>query len=500
MDIHNNPNSQKQYSHRFHLPKIISRSGQKPSRNARINFVIISVLLIFCFVDLVITAITMGRMYPGVSIAGKDVSFLTRSETYSLIKSQNLKRNFTIKVGDKVFTTTSGELGANYDTQTTVDTAYSVGRDQSLPSLGLTNSTTKGQIGFAYNIDQVLLRKFTTSIIQSVGHDAVNASLQVNNGIVETTPDQDGLRIDQKYLNKILAIALSDARDQNISLEPTVLKADILASQVGTAKQQAETLLTKNVTLSYDGKTYGADKTAIGHMIVFTSFIGIDGKPQLKAEVSSEQVAGFVQSTANRINIKPVNKKVTASNGTQTVEREGVDGLAVSQQPAINAIVAALNANTDVNFSFTASPVAFRTEVSQNGALGGLNANSYIEVSLNTQRLWAWQDGQVVFSTPITSGASGYGFGTQTGQFSIYAKERSRYLNGSQYGWSYNVFVDYWMPFNGGVGLHDADWRSSFGGQDYINGGSHGCVNMAKGSAAFLYSWAGVGTPVWIHS
>ncbi|MDQ5943358.1 MAG: hypothetical protein QG675_126, partial [Patescibacteria group bacterium] len=112
---------------------------------------------------------------------------------------------------------------------------------------------------------------------------------------------------------------------------------------------------------------------------------------------------------------------------------------------------------------------------------------------------WAWQDNQVIFSTPITSGASAYGFGTPTGLFSIYGKERSRYLNGSQYGWGYNVFVDYWMPFNGGVGLHDADWRSSFGGQDYISGGSHGCVNMTKSAAAYLYGWATIGTPVWVH-
>jgi lipoprotein-anchoring transpeptidase ErfK/SrfK len=203
---------------------------------------------------------------------------------------------------------------------------------------------------------------------------------------------------------------------------------------------------------------------------------------------------------ANQINISPKNKKVVIANGTSTVEREGSDGLAINQGPAIDAITTALQEERDVSFGITASPVAFKTETFQIGGTGGLNYSQYIEISISRQRLWAWQDGQVVFTTAITTGAAGDGFPTLTGLFSVYAKERSRYLNGSQYGWSYNVYVDYWMPFNGGQGLHDADWRSSFGGQDYYYGGSHGCVNMPKSSAAFLFGWSSVGTPVWVHT
>ena len=40
------------------------------------------------------------------------------------------------------------------------------------------------------------------------------------------------------------------------------------------------------------------------------------------------------------------------------------------------------------------------------------------------------------------------------------------------------LMVTYWMPFNGGIGFHDATWRGCFGGQIYIWSGSHGCVNM----------------------
>ena len=43
------------------------------------------------------------------------------------------------------------------------------------------------------------------------------------------------------------------------------------------------------------------------------------------------------------------------------------------------------------------------------------------------------------------------------------------------------------MPFNGGIGMHDATWRGSFGGSIYQYSGSHGCINMPKAKAASLY-------------
>ena len=48
--------------------------------------------------------------------------------------------------------------------------------------------------------------------------------------------------------------------------------------------------------------------------------------------------------------------------------------------------------------------------------------------------------------------------------------------------------MKYWMPFNGGIGLHDASWRSKFGGEIYKNSGSHGCVNLPRSVAETIYN------------
>ena len=56
------------------------------------------------------------------------------------------------------------------------------------------------------------------------------------------------------------------------------------------------------------------------------------------------------------------------------------------------------------------------------------------------------------------------------------------------------------MPFNGNVGLHDADrWRSKYGGDIYKTNGSHGCVNMPRDAAEKVFNIVSKGTPVIVY-
>jgi hypothetical protein len=52
------------------------------------------------------------------------------------------------------------------------------------------------------------------------------------------------------------------------------------------------------------------------------------------------------------------------------------------------------------------------------------------------------------------------------------------------------------MPFNGGIGLHDAVWQSAFGGERYKTKGSHGCVNLSMTAATNIYNLVEKGMPV----
>ena len=62
--------------------------------------------------------------------------------------------------------------------------------------------------------------------------------------------------------------------------------------------------------------------------------------------------------------------------------------------------------------------------------------------------------------------------------------------------YEYETPVQYWMPFNGGVGFHDASWQASFGGDVYTYNGSHGCINLPPDKAAELYEIIDTETPI----
>ena len=62
--------------------------------------------------------------------------------------------------------------------------------------------------------------------------------------------------------------------------------------------------------------------------------------------------------------------------------------------------------------------------------------------------------------------------------------------------YEYETSVTYWMPFNGGIGFHDATWQAYFGGDRYTYAGSHGCINMPLDAAATLYSIIDTNVPI----
>lgn len=120
---------------------------------------------------------------------------------------------------------------------------------------------------------------------------------------------------------------------------------------------------------------------------------------------------------------------------------------------------------------------------------------SYVEIDLTEQHLYVFIEGENVFESDFVSGNVSRGFGTPHGIYGITYKERNATLVGQ----GYNSPVSFWMPFNNNVGMHDATWRKTFGGDIYLTGGSHGCINLPKDSAERIYNLIEKNTPVIVY-
>lgn len=117
--------------------------------------------------------------------------------------------------------------------------------------------------------------------------------------------------------------------------------------------------------------------------------------------------------------------------------------------------------------------------------------DTYIEVDMTNQMMYYYVDGVLTIETPVVTGNTSLGRGTPTGTNYVYAKQKNRVLRGRDY----ESFVKYWIPVNGAIGIHDASWRSEYGGELYKTGGSHGCINTPLTEVSTLYEMVEIGTP-----
>lgn len=113
-----------------------------------------------------------------------------------------------------------------------------------------------------------------------------------------------------------------------------------------------------------------------------------------------------------------------------------------------------------------------------------IDLSEYIELDITRQMVWMYRNGECILETPCVTGNLKTKHGTPTGIYHLTYKTTSAILRGRDYA----SYVDYWMPFNKGIGFHDASWRKGvFGGEIYKTSGSHGCVNMPLQAAKTLY-------------
>lgn len=125
----------------------------------------------------------------------------------------------------------------------------------------------------------------------------------------------------------------------------------------------------------------------------------------------------------------------------------------------------------------------------------GVTGDRWISVDLYDQTLTVYQNRQLVFATLVASG--GAPFYTRPGLFQIYQKKPLETMSGAfepgKWDYYYLEDVPWTMYFDQARALHGAYWRDWFGIP-----GTHGCVNLSIGDAAWLYNWANQGDPVYV--
>lgn len=218
--------------------------------------------------------------------------------------------------------------------------------------------------------------------------------------------------------------------------------------------------------------------------------------------IDRDRVADYVASLAGKYDTFMTPRKFTTHAGKDiTIDQgrysTGQYGWWIDQEKTVDKLLECFAAHDTV----TIDPVYVQLESGYTyaGYESGRSAESdigstYVEVDLTNQHLWYYQNGEVKFETgQIVSGkATDSSRKTPPGVYSVYSKSTNYTMRTSEYSAKCAYFMR--LSFEG-IGFHDLS-RSVYGGNTYINNGSHGCINMKYAEVAQLYELVERGTPV----
>ncbi|MBA3416585.1 MAG: L,D-transpeptidase [Chloroflexia bacterium] len=116
-----------------------------------------------------------------------------------------------------------------------------------------------------------------------------------------------------------------------------------------------------------------------------------------------------------------------------------------------------------------------------------------IVVSLGQQSVWAYEGGEVVKASLVSTGTGAVPEAvTPLGTFQILTKYDIQDMEGNIGGYYFVPDVpDVMYIDNLGNALHGTYWHDNFGTPM-----SHGCINLPLDVAAWVYDWAPIGTAV----
>lgn len=463
-----------------------------------------SVLISICVFLVIMIAYLSGVIYyhdkflSGTTINGQDVSSMTIEETNQLL-SQNIKdQSLTLVFNDgKSEVLQSQQLGISFNENNSIQ---KVMNNQNKWAWFLAFfSTDKKAVDDVVNVDDEGLNTGILSLQHAKEENQVaptDAYIQYAHGEFSIVKETYGSKLDMEKLVEGIKVALGSGKNSidvdkvNGYVKPSVKEDDKdLKNKLAGANQFCKASITYK---SSKGKIMTLD----GNTTINWLTKNEDGTYTKDDNVFKEKTTEFVSSLASLFNTKGETRTFIGADGAKHTVSGGTYGMKVSQSEEVSEILNILKENKTVTDRM---PCATGKSTDENGGLG----NTFIEISITKQHLWYHKNGSVVMESDIVSGTETKSDRlTPSGTYYIYAKQRDRVLRGQKKPdgtYEYESPVSYWMPFNKGIGLHDASWRKTFGGQIYQTSGSHGCINLPTSFAGRLYSQVSVNTPVVVY-
>jgi vancomycin resistance protein YoaR len=266
-----------------------------------------------------------GRIFPGVSVAGVDISGMAPDKA-ALKLSQTLSYPISGKIvfrdGDRAWVASPVQLGMVFDPSASARTAYELGRGGGL------FAALDGQVrarGFGYDVapviifDQRVAYQYLQGLATQVNQPVVEASLQINGATVNSVAGQVGrsLNVDATLIS--LSGQLQSFRDGEVPLAIQELQPSI--SDVSAQAEIARQILSQPLQLSLPNPAPGDPAPWVYQPEVVAHMIGVQkvengGQNSVQIVLNPKTLHQMLSGIENQVNRQAQNARFHFDDAT----------------------------------------------------------------------------------------------------------------------------------------------------------------------------------------
>ncbi len=426
----------------------------------------------------------MDHFFPGTTINGEDAGLLTPAQAGSLVLRQAEEYELTLQGREgETFVLKPEEMGISF---CETDAVSHVKRIQSgflWPRLFWQKdfySVTAGTLGFE---GEAFGEAIENLDCVRQGEEPENAWVYMSGDGYKIHPEDRGSRIDVQALKEQVQGAVSNFRpvlnleESRCYVEPEITQD---SKEITDLTKKLDRWLSAEVTYEFGPETEVVDCSVVSGFIRLCGF---------EAELNPRAVTDWVADLAAERDTCNKRRSFKSSRRGTIMVKGGNYGWQMDQETESAALLQHIEKGEVIR----KEPAYLKrgNAWSSNYDIG----DTYIEIDISAQHMWVYIDGSLLVDTDVVTGNMRLGRRTPEMVASIQNKSRNVVLRGPDYASP----VKYWMPFYRGYGIHDSSWRRNYGGDIYLSGGSHGCVNTPFDVMKIIYENVEKGTPVILY-
>src|SRR5215212_8826235 len=291
-----------------------------------------------------------GRIFPGVSVAGVDLSGLTPSDA-AVKLNQALSYPITGKVlfkgGEKAWIATPAQLGMVFDPSSSAVTAYRLGRSGGLFG-ALSGQIRAGGKGVSVPpvilFDQRVAFQYLRQISTEIDQPLMEASLKLNGTNVDAQPGQVGRELKMDATLIYLGAQLQTFSDGEVPLVVQEIQPQIMdvSAQADTARQ----ILSQPLKLVIPNAGPNDPGPYIYNEQVVANLLGVERTPDggVQVGLTLTGLRDILVPVKNQVDRQPANAKFVFNDDTRQLDliEDSKVGRAMDMEASIKAINEAL--------------------------------------------------------------------------------------------------------------------------------------------------------------